>query len=78
MSEGIKSDEFQRWMGVLREDIQGVHERLDGLNGRTRANEQAIAVLASQSATAKDPAARWTGMGAAIGSALAAALAWFK
>ena len=69
----ISPDEFQRWMQVLRDDIQGVNTRLDVLTGRTRDAEQKIAVLESQGKT--DPIARW---GAAIGAAAAGALGWFK
>jgi hypothetical protein len=52
----IRRDEFENWMNLLRDDIQGVradcnrdfsgvHARLDLLNGRTRLNERDIAVL---------------------------------
>jgi hypothetical protein len=41
----ISRDEFENWMRTLRGDIQGVHVRLDLLNGRTRKAENAIAVL---------------------------------
>ena len=43
MSE-LTRDEFEGWMKLLREDVQGVHTRLDLLNGRTRENERDIAV----------------------------------
>ena len=46
----INRDEFENWMQVLREDIHGVHERLDKLNGRTRTMENAVAVLQDRGA----------------------------
>ena len=49
----IRRDEFEGWMHVLRDDIQGVHSRLDVLNGRTRINERDIAVL--QAAVETEP-----------------------
>ena len=73
----ITAAEFERWMEVLRNDIQGVHARLDTLNGRTRASETAIAVLQDRATQAKDPAARWTALGSALAAILAGALAWF-
>lgn len=45
----IETSEFERWMNLLRSDVQGVHDRLDELNGRTRASEQKIAVLEDRS-----------------------------
>jgi len=44
----INRDEFENWMLVLRDDIRGVQARLDLLNGRTRKNENAIAVLEAE------------------------------
>ena len=75
MSEtnGIKQSEFERWMELLRNDIHGVHERLDTLNGRTRRAEQDIAVLKDRGT--HDVIARVV---AGIGAALAAGFAWFK
>lgn len=64
MTKPIDDSEFQRWMHVLREDIQGVNTRLDVLNGRTRTNEKAIAVLEDRAL--RDPAARWGVVGAVI------------
>jgi hypothetical protein len=61
----LSRDEFENWMEVLRDDIKGVHERLDALNGRTRTNERDIAVLVSQYAAGKDVTARRTAWGSA-------------
>jgi hypothetical protein len=55
----IKNDEFQRWMNQLARQIDGVNDRLDELNGRTRASEQKIAVLEDRSAGGKSAA--WGG-----------------
>jgi len=41
----LTRDEFLAHMGYLREDIAGVHTRLDALNGQTRKHGEAIAVL---------------------------------
>jgi tetrahydromethanopterin S-methyltransferase subunit G len=41
----IDQQDFDRWMQVLRDDIQGVHDRLDTINGRVRTTEQDVAVL---------------------------------
>ena len=45
----VDEKEFTRWMELLRSDVKGVHDRLDELNGRTRKNENAIAVLEDRS-----------------------------
>ena len=50
MAEGIDRYEFESWMKLLRDDVQGVHTRLDVLNGRTRTVETEIAVLKDRSA----------------------------
>lgn len=76
MSE-LGRDEWEGWMRLLREDIRGVHDRLDALNGRTRASELRIAVLQDRSDAVVDPAARWGAVGSGIGALLAGALAWF-
>lgn len=47
--QGISRDEFHQWMETLRDGISGVHDRLDGLNGRTRTAEADIAVLKDRS-----------------------------
>lgn len=39
---GIERDEFQAAVAIIRDDIKGVHARLDTLNGRTRINEQNV------------------------------------
>jgi hypothetical protein len=72
----IEREEFESWMNVLRSDIRGVHERLDGLNGRTRQAEQAIAVLQSQAT--KDPAARYSAIGAAAAALAGGIWTWLK
>lgn len=41
----IEREEFYEAIRTVRADIQGVHDRLDMLNGRTRQAEQKIAVL---------------------------------
>lgn len=72
MTTELKREEFQEWMRLLRADIQGIHERLDVLNGRTRQNEQDIAVLKATTVPVIVPssnkaAAAW---GGGVGGAL--------
>jgi hypothetical protein len=77
----LERDEFEAWMGLLRGDIKGVHERLDGLNGRTRTVESKVAVLESQvdlaSQTGSDRTARMTGLGGVLASAGALIWQWW-
>ena len=68
---GIERDEFESWMQLLRADVQGIHLRLDTLNGRTRECETDIAVLKDRGA--RDTTARWAGIGSGIGGILYAA-----
>lgn len=72
-------DEFQSWMELLREDIRGVHERLDTLNGRTRSSENRITAIETlqterDKQAGKDSAARAGGfLGSVLGGA---AIVW--
>ena len=43
--EPITREEFREAIAQVREDIKGVHTRLDALNGRVRTSEDAIARL---------------------------------
>lgn len=70
MSE-LQREEFFIWMQTLQRDIQGVHERLDGLNGRTRTVENKVAVLEDRGVRSPDPTARWIG-----GLAMAGGVLW--
>lgn len=45
----IDRDEFHQWMQLLQKGQEGISARLDVLNGRTRENELAIAVLQDRS-----------------------------
>ena len=49
----LEREEFKTWMELLREDVRGVQDRLDVLNGRTRETEQAVAVLQDRAGGAK-------------------------
>ncbi len=65
MSE-IQREEFNAWMQTLQRDIQGVHNRLDLLNGRTRIVENKVSVLEDRGVRSPDPTARWmSGLGMA-------------
>jgi len=60
----ISRDEFHDAVGVIRGDIRGVQDRLDTLNGRTRANELAIVRLQErQREGSKKRLAVWGGIG---------------
>ena len=41
----LSRDEFLTHIGNIRDDIKGVNDRLDTMNGRTRTIEQSVAVL---------------------------------
>ena len=69
--------EFEGWMQLIREDIRGVHSRLDTINGRVRNTETEIAVLKDRGTEkTKDPAARWGAAGAIVAGALTALYQW--
>lgn len=71
----IERDEFREYMALIREDIAGLGTRLDTLNGRTRDNEQDIAVLKDRAGHGL--AAAWGGgiVGVIVGAA--EALRWW-
>lgn len=69
MAGGIDTEEFERWMNLLREDMRGIHMRLDVLNGRVRLLESETAVLKSNQSS-NGAAAAWGGSigGAVVGA----------
>lgn len=74
----VDRDEFRQWMSVLRDDIKGVHVRLDAQNGRTRTLENKVAVLEDRGEHAKDPKARWGAVGAGFAGLVGALYQWLK
>ncbi len=60
MSE-IQRDEFNAHMNNLAGVLGEIKDHLKDLNGRTRVNEQDIAVLRDRGVRRADPTARWTG-----------------
>lgn len=78
----VEHERFEWWMEKLSSDVRGVNDRLDELNGRTRNVEVKVAVLEDRGVqavqAAKDPAARYTGVGAAIAAAGALIWKWFQ
>ena len=72
----ISRDEFEGWMQLLREDVQGVHRRLDTLNGRTRTAESAIAVLQDRSTEDRRSTAAVSGGIAVLVAGVAEGLRW--
>ena len=52
----LTREEFVVHVGLLRDDIHGVHDRLDLLNDRTRGAEQDIAVLKDRSESVRQEA----------------------
>lgn len=57
------SKDWDRLYDLLRDGFEGVHDRLDQLNGRTRTVENKVAVLEDRGVRSKDQTARW---GAAV------------
>jgi hypothetical protein len=72
----LEREEFKSWMELLRNDIAGVHERLDELNGRTRVVENKVAVLEDRGS--RDTTARVQGLGGIVASAASFIYAWFR
>ena len=70
----IQHEEFERWMHLLRGDVQAIHARLDQLNGRTRTNEQQIAVLTDRSASEGRDAQKGGMLAGGVVTAIAAAI----
>ncbi|MCR4342140.1 MAG: DUF1515 family protein [Gemmatimonadaceae bacterium] len=69
--------EWDRLYAVIDRGFEGVHERLDALNGRTVAHAEQIAVLKDRSDDAQK--AKWVdrGLGGIVAAALAA-LGYYK
>lgn len=71
MSDVTKDDlhDFREWMDKrLDRDFGAVNDRLDALNGRTRVNETAIAVLQDRTSEARTAGRNYgAGAGAAVG-----------
>jgi len=73
----IDRDEFRDAVHLIRDDIAGVHTRLDALNGRTRANEIAIARLQERHQRQTRKGAAWLGSLSVGLAALAEGLHWW-
>jgi pyrimidine operon attenuation protein/uracil phosphoribosyltransferase len=76
----LERDEFRDWIEAIRDDIragiEGVHERLDELNSRTRKAENQIAVLEDRGN--RDTTARVQGIGGLAAAAGALFWQWFS
>jgi hypothetical protein len=76
----LERDEFRDWLNAMRQDIkdgiEGVHERLDELNSRTRKAENQIAVLEDRGH--RDTTARVQGLGGLAAAAGALFWQWFS
>lgn len=61
-------EESREWARNVRADIRGVNDRLDMLNGRTRAVETKIAVLEERTSQqpGKGPAVAWGSMAGGV------------
>jgi mevalonate kinase len=76
----VTPEEMPVWVQVLREDIRGIHDRLDTLNGRTRSVEVKVAVLEDRAEQAAKTAIQMNGKatkatwGAGLGGAFVVAL----
>lgn len=76
MHEHISREEFQGWMERLHGDVRECRDHLRQQNGRLGTVESAVKVLESQSAIAKDPAARWGAIGSALAALASGLFAW--
>ncbi len=69
--DGLTRHEFLAHVGYIREDVAGVNDRLDTLNGRTRKLESAVEVLQrtenAQPITRKDLTVWILGASAVVG-----------
>lgn len=74
----VDREELKMWIEDLKHGIDGVHERLDTLNGRTRRTELDIAVLQDRSEIANKRASRAAYAGTGAGAALIGAFELFK
>lgn len=74
----VDREELKMWIEDLKCGIQGVHERLDTLNGRTRRSEMDIAVLQDRSELSNKRASRAAYAGTGAGASLIAAFELFK
>lgn len=64
----IDRHELLTHIGYIRDDIKGVNDRLDSLNGRVRTNQTDIGVLKERSDASKADGRKWgAGAGAAAG-----------
>lgn len=80
---GITREEFQtfslRLDQAMAQGFTGIHDRLDMLNGRTRLNENAIAVLQERSEVAKETKRNWDGLiGGGVVAVIAALMEWWS
>jgi len=73
----LTRDEFLAHMGYLREDIAGVNNRLDVLNGQTRKHGEEIAVLKDRGADARKTGGAWGATAGAFVGGLFVALYQF-
>lgn len=67
----IEREEFNDRLDLVMDGIAGIHDRLDVLNGRVRISENHITAINAvmserEKVTAKDPTARYAGLGAAL------------
>jgi len=72
----IDRDEFRDAVHLIRDDIAGVHTRLDALNGRTRANELEIVRLQERQRRQTKKGAAWLGSLSVVLAGLAEGLRW--
>lgn len=69
---GSSADEIRVHLEYIRDGIDGINERLDALNGRTRKTETAIAVLQDRTTDTRAAKVAGSKYGAAIGAAVSA------
>lgn len=79
----LEREDLQFFTELIREDIKGVHVRLDALNGKTNRNTTDIAVLQSQqeqnNKSMRNQSVGWgTGAGAFVGGLIIAVYQYFS
>lgn len=73
----IDRDEFHHAIGLVREDIKHVDERLEGFDARLRRNEEAIAKHDARVGTTTERRGAWLAVAASVfGAVVGGALDW--
>ena len=75
----VQHEEFERWMNLLRQDIQTIHVRLDAVTELTHENKTDIAVLRDREGREAQKGGMLAGgVVTAIAAAIEIARHWFS